>query len=275
MLTVTEGASLIKDIVGRTDRYNFHSHTEFCDGHAPVAEITAAAYAEGFEVWGVSPHSPVFIDSPCNMRREDVGCYVDEVARLRDEYDGRMIVLPSMEIDYLGRDHGPHIDYYQRIPLDYRIGSVHFVPNQEGVLLDCDGSFSRFSSYLHDGFADDLRYVVEKYFEQVLTMLELGGFDMLGHFDKIIGNASQADSTLEEQGWYEALIRDVVRLAAESGAVVEINTKAIKSRGRFYPAERWWALLVEAGVTMAVNSDCHDPALTDFGRRRALDILAR
>lgn len=264
----------ITDITGRTDRYNFHSHSEFCDGRAPIASISESACKAGFEVWGVTPHSPLCMDSPCNMLRVDVPHYMETMERMKSEYEGRMTLLAGMEIDFMSRDFGPHIDYFLNMPLDYRIGSVHFVPNQEGVHLDCDGSYDRFARYLHDGYGDDLRYVVEKYFEQVLTMLELGGFEMLGHFDKIIGNAFSADPTLEEQGWYASLVDDVIRLAKETGVVVEINTKAIETRHRFFPAERWWPRLIDAGIPIVINSDCHHPDLTDLGRKEALDKMA-
>ncbi len=264
---------LLTGIIGRTDHYNFHSHSQYCDGKATVAEIVEAACRNGFEAWGVSPHSPIFIPSPCNMTKESVPEYLDEMYRLKGEYEGKMQLLTALEVDFLGRDFGPHIDYFQNLPLDYRIGSVHFVTNQDGVPLDCDGSAERFAHYLKDGYYGDLRYVVEKYFEQVLTMLELGGFELLGHFDKIIGNACTLDKTLEEQGWYEAFIRDVVKEAKYRGVVIEINTKAIETRGRFYPSQRWWPLLQQAGVTIAVNSDCHHPDLTDLGRSTALSLL--
>lgn len=265
----------ITDITERTERYNFHSHSEFCDGRAPIASIAKSAYKSGFEAWGVTPHSPIRMDSPCNMLKADAPHYIGEMDRLKSEYEGRMTLLTGMEIDFMSRDFGPHIDYFLNLPLDYRIGSVHFVPNQEGVYLDCDGSHERFARYLHDGYGDDLRYVVEKYFEQVLTMLELGGFEMLGHFDKIIGNAFITDTTLEEQGWYAALVDDVIRLSKDTGVIVEINTKAIETKHRFFPAERWWPILIGAGIPIAVNSDCHHPDLTDLGRSEALTGIAR
>lgn len=263
----------LKDIIERGDRYNLHSHSEFCDGRAPISEIAEAAYNEGFEVWGVTPHSPINVDSPCNMLREDMPKYLEVMDSIKDKYHGRMQLLTSLEIDFMSRDFGPHIDYFQNQPLDYRLGSVHFVPNQDGIPFDCDGSVERFSLFLRDAFHGDLRYVVEKYFEQVLTMIELGGFDLLGHFDKIIGNASAIDAEIENAGWYEALVDDVISGAKSKGLVVEINTKAIYDRKRFYPAERWWRKLKEAGLTIAVNSDCHYTDRTNLGREKALKIL--
>lgn len=260
----------LKEIITSTDRYNLHSHTQFCDGHAPMEEMAAAAFDAGMLYWGFSPHSPICVESGCNMSRESVPEYLDEARRIREEYDSRMRVLTAMEVDFISPDFGPHIDYFQKLPLDYRIGSVHFVPNQEGVHCDCDGRFERFSRYLKEAYAGDLRYVVEKYFEQVLRMLELGGFEILGHFDKIAGNAAMADPTIEDQGWYSALVEDVISHAQSSGVILEINTKSIIDKKRFFPAQRWWGMIKEAGVPVCVNSDAHYPEKVNLGREEAL-----
>ncbi|MDE6299716.1 MAG: PHP domain-containing protein, partial [Muribaculaceae bacterium] len=210
-----------------------------------------------------------------NMSTDRVEDFYRECERLREIHSPEMKIYTSMEIDWLGHDWGPHIDWFQRQPLDYRLGSVHFVPNQEGVLLDCDGRFERFARYLKEGYGGDLRYVVEKYFEQVLMMLERGGFELLGHFDKIAGNAAQADPEIENQGWYEALIDDVVSHAVTAGVVVEINTKAFADRGRFYPAVKWWDKLKQAGVPLAIDSDAHQAAKVIAGRDEALRLLRK
>lgn len=266
-MTPRQISELIKD----TDRYNLHSHTHYCDGRNTLREMVTAAAEQGFRVWGVSPHSPVCVESPCNMSAESVGEYIDECAALREEFSDRMEVLTAMEVDYISSDFGPHIEYFQKLPLHYRIGSVHFVPTQEGVPLDCDGSVERFAQYLKDGFQNDLRYVVEKFFEQELTMIERGGFEILGHFDKIAGNASAIDQKLESYGWYQALVDDVIQHAADNGCIVEINTKALDSRHRFYPAESLWPKLKKAGLPIAVNSDAHYTDRLDAGRPEALE----
>ncbi|MDE6755312.1 MAG: histidinol-phosphatase [Muribaculaceae bacterium] len=263
----------LKQIIDSTNLYNFHAHTQFCDGRDSMEDIARAASEADLKYFGFSPHSPVPIDSPCNMDKDSLPDFYEENARLKELYAEKMRIMTSMEIDWLGAEWGPHIDFFQRQPLDYRIGSVHFVPNQDGVLLDCDGSFERFSRYLKDGYAGDLRYVVEKYFEQVLCMMERGGFELLGHFDKIAGNASQADPLIENEGWYEALIDDVVSHAKSSGVIVEINTKAFDTRQRFYPAERWWKKLIDAGISLAIDSDAHYASKVVNGRNEALERL--
>lgn len=269
MMTTEDIIELLK----HTDRYNLHSHTEFCDGRAPMAIMAESAFNTGFDIWGFSPHSPLNQASPCNMQKEDMEKYLQEALRIKDIYAGKMKVLTSLEIDYMSPDFGPHIDYFQNLPLDYRLASVHFVPNQDGVWLDCDGRFERFAEYLKDGYNGDLRYVTEKYFEQVLVMLEHGGFEILGHFDKIAGNAAIADPEIENQPWYEAYIDDIVSHAKSAGVIVEINTKSLADKNRFFPALKWWQKLHDAEVPTAVNSDAHYPDLVNAGRDEALKIL--
>lgn len=273
----------INMILPNTEIYNYHSHTQFCDGRAEMTVMAKAAADAGMEIWGFTPHSPIPIESPCNMRKEDMDSYLSEAGKIRDEYEGRMKVLTALEIDYLSRDFGPHIDYFHLLPLDYRIGSVHFVPNQDGVPLDCDGSFERFSRNLNLGYRGDLRYVVEKFFEQELTMIEQGGFDILGHFDKIAANAALADPTLEEQSWYNSLIDDVIRNAKDSGLIIEINTKSIFDKKRLFPAESIWPRLIDRpkGETpdailhkqILINSDAHYPEKVNLGRAEAIKLF--
>lgn len=143
------------------------------------------------------------------------------------------------------------------------------MPTPDGIPVDCDGSFTRFADNLHRVYRDDLRYVVEKYFEQVLLMLERGGFHLLGHLDKIAANASQADPSIEDQPWYAALIDDVLRHALDAQVAVEVNTKAFEKTGRFFPDLRWWTCLKDYSLTPVVDSDAHWPDKINAGRQEA------
>ncbi len=186
-----------------------------------------------------------------------------------------MKILSSLEIDYISHDFGPHIDYFQNMQLDYRLASVHFVPTQDGVWLDCDGRFERFSRYLKEDYKNDLRYVVEKYFENVIRMIEDGGFEILGHFDKIARNAALADPEIENAAWYEALVDDVLSHASSAGVIVEINTKSYADKKRFFPAFRWWDKIRNASLPVVVNSDAHYPDKVNAGREEALKLLTQ
>lgn len=252
---------------------NYHSHTEFCDGRKPMAEIAASAFSRGFTEWGISPHSPVNCESGANMKIQDVPLFIEEAGRLKKEYEGKMKILTGMEIDFISSEFGPHIDYFKDLPLDYRIGSVHFVRTREGRPVDVDGPAERFLKYLESEYKGDLRYVAETYFAMELEMLELGGFDIIGHLDKIGDNGSAADATLEDQEWYAPLVETVISKAVEKGVIIEINTKAYPLRGRFFPAVRWWPLLKKYGAKLVLSTDAHYPDRIDAGYAEVLRLL--
>ena len=64
-------------------RYNLHGHTQFCDGHAPMEHFVRQALDERFTHYGFTPHAPTTVQSTCNMSRDDVPRFLDEVRRLR------------------------------------------------------------------------------------------------------------------------------------------------------------------------------------------------
>lgn len=261
-----------KNIVRCTDRYNFHSHTQFCDGRADMEQFAAAAAGAGFRHYGFSPHSPVPIDSPCNMSFDSVPEYLAEFARLKQKYAGHTALYAGMEIDYLGKEWGPANEYFDTVPLDFRIGSVHFIPSASGM-VDVDGKFENFRMKMAKFFADDIRYVVETFYRQTHDMIDAGGFDIIGHYDKIGHNASHFSPGIEDTPWYRALVDDTTDHIIAAGLTVEINTKARADHRRFFPAPRHWKRLARSGVTILVNSDAHYPELIDASRAEALEML--
>lgn len=76
----------IKDVVTTTDAYNFHAHSRYCDGRDTMSAIAAAAAEAGMKYFAFTPHSPVPIDSPCNMGKEKMDEYMEEVDRLHRLY---------------------------------------------------------------------------------------------------------------------------------------------------------------------------------------------
>lgn len=207
----------LRDIISSTRNYNFHSHTQFCDGRAPMETMARAAVAAGMEHYGFSPHSPIPIESPCNMKMEDVDAYMAEYRRIAalPELASCKFYL-SMEIDYLGPEWGPAVDYFKSLPLDYRIGSVHFIPCQNGEPVDIDGRFEAFARRMKDFFHNDIEYVVDKFFNQSFDMVRAGGFDILGHMDKVAQNAAYYAKGIEDSSFFRGYMRDFVDLDRKS-----------------------------------------------------------
>lgn len=262
------------DSILSTSRYNLHSHTQFCDGRGTMDQFARAAADAGLLHYGFTPHSPVPFDTPCNMKADDVPAYLAEVERIRKKYD-TVQFYAGMEIDYLGPDWGPAHPYFAGLDLDYSIGSVHFLPakSDPSRFIDVDGRPERFVQYMHEYFDDDIEYVVEEFYRRSSAMVRAGGFDILGHLDKIGANASYYLPGIERRRRYldalNALVDDVIA----SGVCVEINTKSLAQTGRIFPRETVVARLYRAHVPLLVNSDTHYPDLINAGRPYALSLL--
>ena len=256
------------------DLCTYHSHCTFCYGKAPAEEFVKAAIEAGFHSYGVSSHSPLPFDTRWSLSKGDVEAYLREMERLKKQYAGQIELYVGLEIDYLNDGWGPASDYFQRMPLDYRIGSVHLVTNGEtGEMMDMDGSFDDFRENFRNVYHDDLKHLVRDYFRSSARMVELGGFDFVAHLDKISMNGSLVEPMLTEQAWYNELLREYLQLIAEKGVMVEVNTKAYTKKGLMFPNVKYFKWLKELNIPVMVNSDAHLPQLVNDNRELAFRLL--
>ena len=252
---------------------NYHSHCSFCDGRAPLEEFVKEAISQGFYSYGVSSHAPLPFPTRWTMEWEQMEAYLDEFKNLRSKYADEIELYVGLEIDYLNEESNPSVARFTELSLDYRIGSVHLLYDAAGEGGDIDCSPAVFKERVDRHFNGDVLRVVRMYFDRLFRMVELGGFDILGHADKMHYNASCYHPGLLDEPWYEALMKDYFSLVASRGYLVEINTKAYDSLGTFYPNSRYWELMKEYQIKVLVNSDAHYPERINAGRMEALRLL--
>jgi len=252
---------------------NYHSHCSFCDGRAPFEEFVKEAISQGFYSYGVSSHAPLPFPTRWTMEWEQMEAYLDEFKNLRSKYADEIELYVGLEIDYLNEESNPSVARFTELPLDYRIGSVHLLYDAAGEVVDIDCSPAVFKERVDRHFNGDVLRVIRMYFDRLFRMVELGGFDVLGHADKMHYNASCYHPGLLDEPWYEALMKDYFSLVASRGYLVEINTKAYDSLGTFYPNSRYWELMKEYQIKVLVNSDAHYPERINAGRMEALRLL--
>lgn len=237
---------------------NYHSHCNYCDGKGAIEEFVRAAIDSDFSTYGVSTHSPLPFEAPWVIRLDRVQEYLREIEALKLKYAGKIELLAGMEIDYLDADYNPANDYFQGLALDYRIGSVHFVPSErDGSPVDVDCGIADFSRSVDYHFAGSLERVVRGYYKAKTAMIETAGFDFVGHADKISMNASVLSSHVAEKQWYKELANNFLELCAARDVRLEINTKAWEIKGLFFPDERHFRRIAELGIAVVVNSDAH------------------
>lgn len=256
-----------------SNKTNYHSHSHFCDGRAPMEEFIKEAVKEGFLAYGISSHAPLPFQTSWTLEQEKVPAYLTEIELLKKKYEGQIELYAGMEIDYLNEEQNAAIDYFQEMPLDYRIGSVHLVYTPAGKIVDTDTRAENFKRICTEDFGGDLKALVTAYWEASIRMIERGGFDFIGHVNKIAYNAAQCEEGVFEERWYQQKLADVFACIAEKDLMVEINTKGYREKGCFFPDVNDWHYLKQWSIPIVVNSDAHYPERVNAGRPEALKRL--
>lgn len=252
---------------------NYHSHSLYCDGRAGMEDFVRFAVNRKFSSYGFSSHAPLPFSTPCNMEWDRMDDYLSEFQRLKKKYEGIIELYIGLEIDYIDAETNAASECYQRLPLDYRIGSLHMLPDEQGKIVDTDLPADRFRRMVNERFSGDIENVVRLYYKQLMQMIETGGFDIVGHADKIHYNAACYRPGLTDESWYNTLVYQCFEEIACRGYQMEINTKAYHDLGVFYPDKRYFPLIKELGIKVQVNSDAHYPERIDSGRHEALTLL--
>jgi histidinol-phosphatase (PHP family) len=231
------------------------------------------ALSEGFTSYGFSSHAPLPFPTAWTMEWDCMDDYLAEFRRLKAKYAGQIELYIGLEIDYLNEESNPSVARFRELPLDYRIGSVHLLYNDKGEVVDVDVTADKFRKLVDEKFGGNLVRVVHLYYERLMRMVELGGFDVVGHADKMHYNAAAYCPGLLDEPWYDDLIQEYLDAIARRGYIVEVNTKSYLELGTFYPNERYFPVLLEKGIRVQVNSDSHYPERINNGRLQALAVL--
>ena len=197
---------------------NYHSHCLYCDGVAPAEDFVKEAIAMGFSSYGISSHAPIPFESCWNMKQEKLTDYIVEINSLKEKYKNDIELYIGLEIDYLDKTYNPASSIFQTTPLDYRIGSVHFLKIGDEQFIDIDTSPEQFKITVETIFNGDIIKLVRHYFDTMVQMIETGGFDFIGHADKISMNALSYRQGITSEKWYNELIQDYFHFIAEKGS---------------------------------------------------------
>ena len=252
---------------------NYHSHSLYCDGHASLEEFIQKAIELGFTSYGVSSHAPLPFSTSWNMDSTKLAGYIQECKFIQDKYAHEIEFYLGLEIDYLDEAYHPAIDFFTSLELDYSIGSVHLLKIDSGHYVDIDTGAELFRENVMKYFHRDYEEVVIRYFDAMKQLILKGGFDFLGHCDKISKNASVCAKGICESSFYTTIVKDYFEFIAQHQCMVEVNTKAYDQTGMFFPNIEHFAYLRELDIPVVVNSDSHRLEKINSGRKEALKAL--
>lgn len=254
---------------------NYHTHSLYCDGAAPLRNYVELALAHGFSHLGFSGHSPLPFQNNYSIKADRYPDYCREVRDLQTEFAGRIAVALGLEIDYvpgLCDDFGP---LKEQGGLDYVIGSVHLIPapGAEEQLRRCpeeadrllwmiDGPrYQQYDDGLFRLFGGDIRRAVRAFFDQTNRMIVTQRPTIVGHFDKVVMH-NRGRYFYYDEPWFRSLVGETVSLIAETGCICEVNTRGLykKRHTDYYPARPVLCEMAGKGIPLIVSTDAHAPA---------------
>jgi histidinol-phosphatase (PHP family) len=247
---------------------NYHGHSFFCDGNGYPEEYIKRAVELRMKIIGISSHAPVPFETGWNMNSSRQMEYLDLIKKLKEKYAGQIEVLASMEVDFIPGMMGPGHQNVEAANLDYIIGSVHFAdPFPDGTPFSIDDPTELFIRVINEIYEGDVKKAVRRYFELQQEMLDQQPPHIIGHLDKIRMHNRNRFFFDETDDWYLQLLHDTLKLAAEKGVIVEVNTKYYKTAGLSFPSSEHFLWMAENNIPMTLSSDAHQPdnLLSGFG----------
>ena len=239
---------------------NYHSHCTFCDGRSSMEEFVKYAISKGIRKYGFSSHAPLPFHTAWNMIADDFEDYEKEFYRLKEKYKSKIELYLGLEIDFIYGCSDIRSDFFKDIKLDYSIGSIHYLDKlSENNYWTIDGPLDEFDAGLQKLYGGDIKAATLRFFEITTLMIEIGGFDIVGHMDKIIYHGRSYNDFDMKSDWYISAISKVLELIKSKGLVLEINTKSLEMYGITYPHQDFYQQIKELDIPVMVNSDCHYP----------------
>ena len=240
-------------------RVDLHNHTKLCNhAEGEIDDYIKRAIEQNIDIYGFSDHAPMRFDPKYRMDRDQADSYEKMIEEAKERYKGDIEILLGYEVDFLPNYLEERI---LSAPVDYLIGSVHFLP-QNGDLWGFDNP-----EFIGKWKSADVDEVYEKYFDAIEAMAKSGFFQIVGHLDliKVFGHKPKKDIRL--------LAKKALAAIKKSGMAVEISSAGLrKPVGEPYPSKELLEEIYALGIPVTFASDAHSPDQVGFKQQQIYQL---
>ena len=247
-------------------KQNLHTHSTFCDGVNTPREMINIAIDKGFASIGFSEHSPMYYSPSYGMSPENTQLYIEEIFRLKKEYEGKFDVFCGIEYDVYS-----DVDL---TPYEYVIASLHYL-QIDGKFVGIDRSAAEVEKVIHEYFhGDGLKYA-QYYYEHLAKLPEYGKFDIIAHFDIVAKQCENTKLLNTDDKKYIGLAVEAAEALVGKIPLFEVNTGCISRGYRTtpYPTIPILKELNRLGFGAVISSDCHDGKALDCYFNESYELL--
>ena len=225
---------------------DMHTHTDnsFDGNHSPVY-MCEAACNKGLKAIAFTDHCEV--DAFDSDGERNVRQAFFEIAKARSAFTGKLLVLNGIELGQPAYDTETAEKILSSQKFDIVIGSVHNLRKRQDFY------------YIEDFSKIDIRGTMEEYFNEILTMLEWGKFDILAHLTYPFRYLFSRNNIRVDISEYKTLTDEILKITAEKDIALEINAAGLRQPiNRMSPEADTVKRFKELGGRMiSVGSDAH------------------
>jgi len=223
-------------------RVDLHNHTTLCNhAEGKMSEYIESAIKQKIDIFGFSDHGFMDFDPEYRMKKDEIEPYLSEIKRLKELYSGQIEILSGFEVDYLK---GEMSDLILNAPVDYLIGSVHFLKKWG---FDNPEFIGRYES-------ENIDELWRSYFKEIEDMAKSGLFQIAGHLDLLKVFKFLPSERLD------ILAENSLKAIKNSGMAIEINGSGYrKPIGEPYPNIDIVKMASDMNIPITLGSDAHKP----------------
>jgi len=218
---------------------DYHTHSLYSDGKNTYSELLNTAYEKKLSEIGFSDHLCLYYPD-WSVKESQLSKLSDDVISLKNNSSIPVKVKFGFEVDYIEGREDEIKKMLDKFPLDYVIGSVHYI-----------------KSWNFDTIADDYDSVnIDKFYNDYFLLIQKAAksklFDIIGHADLAKKFAFYPSLNLD------ALYEETAKVFAASDVVVELNTSGRdKPCKEFYPSAGFLKQCFKHDVPVTLGSDSH------------------
>ncbi len=256
--------------------YNFHTHSCFDDGEDHPENYVKQAIDKGVAALGFSAHAPIEgDDNQWCLNQKDLPDYCNKIRSLKEKYKNEIDIFLGLEMDYIPGISKDFAAIRKKYGLEYIIGSVHLVKNNEnGRLWFIDGPEEGYKKGIDKIFEGNVKKAVEAFFLQSSEMINRQKPDIIGHLDKIkMHNKGRYFN--EDEKWYHDNVDMLLEAIEKNKTIVEVNTrgKYTEKTDSFFPSVDILKKCLLRKIPVMINTDAHEPRQVDRLFDEAKDLL--
>ncbi|MBN2662870.1 MAG: histidinol-phosphatase [Bacteroidales bacterium] len=254
---------------------NYHNHSKWSDGKYNPEKTVLRAIELGFDIIGFSDHSPVPFKSEWNMKYENLLKYISDINNLKEKYNEQIKIYLGLEADFINGI--SYIKNFKHLGLDYTIGGAHYLPEtfEDGTIFNIDNTDEIFQRGLSELYNNDIKFLVERYYNAVNQMIEEDSPDVIAHLDlieKFNKNHKYFDSKAQ---WYQKIVDNCLKTIQKTNCIVELNSRSLYKGllDDFSPKITILQKMLNLKIPVTISGDVHNPEEMELFWKKSIENL--